>query len=451
MSKYDTQLQNYASKISAGYNFDYGIAQTYYVNLKKNMLKTFNKNLSQIFNESVDQFQHITAEEMLNAVTSGANKNNPAILSSSNAKAKALITQVEDVVKDFIGNPKQKTGLSRKNRVDAKTAVFDVVAGINAKRAVNQDMYKNRGPMKAFTEQYKTLVKKTGQEVLKDLEKKLQELPAYQTSTDTKIKAALESYAIRYFAKTLTSKSKNAEVRAFFANMSANSYIKMLQGDMQEEAIENAFNQALADFYQAKNIRDNKLFSDKKIVLKVGDKVNVSGQETPIDLLLNTVFDEKEILDIFNKTYLGEAEIDIDTQINNVLEYKDSSLIFGAQVKSFNVQKGNFMSGLGHRSNLRDLLFSSPQYGSGYSLVGNIAFMGLKTSIIRALGERNVLYVDGGGKYWMDDFIKTFRSRSLYLMLETEKVKDQKNTYRASSAVALYNYMSAISHRGDII
>ena len=183
--------------------------------------------------------------------------------------------------------------------------------------------------------------------------------------------------------------------------------------------------------------------------LGVGSKANQKGQETSIDLLLNIGLDEKNMLEIFNQTYLGAVEVDLEEEINSVLNGKNNSIIFGAQVKSFNVNQGNFMGGLGHQAALKDELLKSPLYGNGYSLIGNIAFMGLRNNIIKTLGERNLLFIDGSKQYWMDDFIETFRNRELYLILKTTKEKST-NRYVATSEVALYNYMSATKHRDEI-
>jgi hypothetical protein len=57
--------------------------------------------------------------------------------------------------------------------------------------------------------------------------------------------------------------------------------------------------------------------------------------------------------------YNGSVELDIEAEIEKVLDVKNETKVFGAQVKSFDVTKGNFIGGLGTNTNLKNELYSS--------------------------------------------------------------------------------------------
>lgn len=435
MGRYNNQFDNYYNQIVNKSEFGYAEAQEYYVKLKNQMLNLMNKNLSKIEKTAVDNLNQTTADSIFEEILKG-----PLESSEIQAKeAKKILQEVESIVQNYIGNPKDKTGLSQQKRKTAKTKAIQTIKSVMDYKNTHPEAYKNSGEKQTFTNRFIKLMNKSKSNVLDGLLEQVKDLKKDQV-TDTKVRTALETYAVRLFAKELTKNSK--EFKEFFANMSSNSYINLLKGLAREAAIESALNKV---YQQAQ--RNNNSKTTDKIVLKVGDKSNIAGQETSIDLLINTCFDEQKTLDIFNKQYLTQIDLDIDEEIRSVLNGTSESMVFGAQVKSFDITSGDFTGGLGHQSILRNKLLSSSIYGNGYSLVGNIAFMGLRQNIVKTLGERNVLFIDGANKYWMPDFIQAFRSKDLYLMLKTEK--KEQNKYIATSEVALYNYMVAKTHRGQ--
>lgn len=436
MGRYNNQFDNYYNQIANKSKFGYTEAQEYYVKLKNQMLNLMNKNLSKIEKTAVDNFNQTTADSIFEEILKG-----PLESSETQAKeAKKILQEVESIVQNYIGSSKDKTGLSQQKRKTAKHKAIETIKSVMDYKNKHPEAYKNSGEKQAFTNRFIQLMNKSKSNVLDGLLEQVRALKKDQI-TDTKVRTALETYAVRLFAKELTKSSK--DFKDFFANMSSNSYINLLKGLAREAAVESALNKV----YQQAQRNNNSNKTTDKIVLKVGDKSNIAGQETSIDLLINACFNEEKTLDVFNKQYLAQIDLDIDEEIRSVLNGTSESVVFGAQVKSFDITNGDFIGGLGHQSILRNTLLSSSIYGNGYSLVGNIAFMGLRQNIVKTLGERNVLFIDGANKYWMPDFIQAFRSKDLYLMLKTEK--KEQNKYIVTSEVALYNYMAAKTHRGQ--
>ena len=433
MTTYQSQEQKYRRQITSKYNFDYKVAQEYYKTLKNQMLGHLNKNLNKLYNKSIQSFERLTVDEILNSITQAQPQADD--IKQSTHK---LLERVESLVHNFINTlDSNDTG-----RHLASKQAGDVIVSMRKYQNEHPEAYKDGGEKRAFTNRYRNLMEKMGSTLFINLMEQVKNIGGGEI-TDTKMRTALETYAIRLFAKELTKNSSNPEVSKFFANMSKNSYVKLLSGLAYEAAMESAINQVYKKVNQSKKTKKK----NQKIILQTGSDTNIKGQETQIDLLFNTLFNEKKTLEVFNREYLGTVQVDINEEIESILAGKPTSIIFGAQVKSFEALSGTFSGGLGHSASLRNNLLTDSTYGNGYSLPGNIAFMGQRNNIIQALGPRNVMFMDKKNKYWMDSFIEAFRQQDKYLMLKTKKEEKGKR-WLATTEIALYNYTSAVSHRG---
>ena len=433
--KYHLQLQN-------NDNLQYDIAMNYYENLKQRMIKEI--DLYNRLNERKylsEKLVEITAEQLLNEVVNTKIENTD----TEKSEAQGIMNAVTDAVSLFVGDPKQGTGLSQQRRKTAKQYLKQLmlkeIGGENNPTYINPENYKDKsGYNRAFTQRFRRDMDASRSTVLSELDQLVTErlnslAIQHPVLNETKVRSAFKTYSTRLFAQKITDKK-------MFASLSQTPYINLIKGLAREGAVANGINK----FLQKVEHRSQQSHKNNKFLIEVGADSDSSGKESKIDLLINTIMDEKAVKEIFKQDYLGVAEIDSDIfkqymTVNN--GHKPG--VYGAQVKSFKLSTAsNFIDGLGSSATLRNKLLQDKKYGNGLYLAGNVVFMGQATNIKEALGTRNVMYVDGEHIFWMPDFIQAFREKHFYLMLQT----DSKYNYQASSEIALYNYAASKRHYG---
>ena len=170
-----------------------------------------------------------------------------------------------------------------------------------------------------------------------------------------------------------------------------------------------------------------------KVLQVVENKTTVThfgGANTDIDILISTL-NESNIKNILNNQISYTQEILSMDQSDVLLLQKLSNAninIFGEQVKSWSLAtdaSSNSVKSVGHRSQLLKSFNSERNMPNHFYLEGNMEFMSRFKNILTALGPFNVLFSTGKERFWMHDFITSFRDLNYFLLL---RYKDGKHT-----------------------
>ena len=157
----------------------------------------------------------------------------------------------------------------------------------------------------------------------------------------------------------------------------------------------------------------------------------IASANTISDLLLSTIDDLNKALEQNN--YSVEEMISI---VDNNTEQEFGG--FGAQVKARDLMKvgTNFMK-ISHQAGLaKEFNSIQSEDFNKYSWACGVVFLGQKKNILQSLGPTNILFISGPHKYFMDEFIGTFRSRQMYLSFEMD------DNHQATSQVGLQRYIN---------
>lgn len=117
-------------------------------------------------------------------------------------------------------------------------------------------------------------------------------------------------------------------------------------------------------------------------------------------------------------------------------ENAQQTKIFGEQIKAKTLKTdiGGYEYRIGHRKELLDLL-AGEYPGAEYKFLEGVKLLARFKNILTSLGAMNVAWSAGQNKYWMSDFIRTFRQATYYLAFEFD------NEHKATSQVILAQIM----------
>ena len=160
----------------------------------------------------------------------------------------------------------------------------------------------------------------------------------------------------------------------------------------------------------------------KNMVHHAGAKKIKTSQGTvdsPLDIMISSLETEAQRLN--NVEYVNQLFADTPITEASASELMSTIDVYGEQVKSWSFQKKLPSDGyfIGNRKDLLSAYLSTG--GSPYDYRSATAFLGKLRSILISLGPQNVLFSTGNQRFWMDDFIKTFRQQGLLLTFEPEK------------------------------
>lgn len=153
---------------------------------------------------------------------------------------------------------------------------------------------------------------------------------------------------------------------------------------------------------------------EKKLVSQALQNMNVANATVNLISSANTIND----LEIAFSNPSLDTTVSIDQDISILPPLKES---FFAQIKARDLDK--VKTGFMKISNQAGLLesFNAQMQASGFnnkSWACGVAFLGQAQNILQSLGRDNVLFVSGGGHYFMDEFIQKFRKQNMYLAFE---------------------------------
>lgn len=398
-------LEDYHRQIIAGDNFAYDEAQMYYAEMKQKMLNAVAESLQKQYmvqsQQKIQELSLLLEQEIMN--------NDDFTLEDSDVQFKKAYETLTEIA--------QSVAISSAN--------FSAI--MSAAEQAQQSMAKYTGSNREYANEQRTLVKKIRDILRADgaYENILKEFNLPVTN-DKALQSQLESFAFRKLLERLDLISLNDSV--------VRAYAHAVKGYYREAAVVDGFNKMFKSIEKKYN-KNN----DEKTVITIP----VGAQNMEIDALIG-LFDEKEVQNLFTQTVTGVAEVPDEVFLTNALtqESKMGSTLFGAQVKSWDLDDPNRnWYPIGSRAMLNQKLQANEDFGAGYSMAGNIAFMGQLDNIKTALGAHNVIFIDGKNKYWMDRFIGDFRHKhNLYLQLDMHKTEDGRK--RSTSEVALYAYQA---------
>ena len=349
--------------------------------------------------------------------------------------AKNLIDKIESSISvdSFINNT---TALEQLKTAVLKASSTNLADGGTQKKS--DEEYKNY--TQSFINRVKSLLssKEEYKEANLELEKLLKK---YQSSKGTLEENTKNGFIYRVVLNKILGQNNLPKLYT----LGKNSYIQALSGYYYETGVRKILKDQVAPQLEKiginKNARDN-------FVISSGKWLTGDGKQAPEDLLFNVFFggNTNTIKTIFNRDYQTTIPLN-ENQITEPLERAGQEL-FGAQVKSFTLTTPRGRIKPFHPIGARGGLFIQyqlSQYGK-LGLVGSIGFLGLQNNIIQALGQNNLMFIDGSRSYWMSDYIAHFRDLKFYLSFEQEKNKDQ---LIMKPHVALYNYIGTKRHYED--
>ena len=109
---------------------------------------------------------------------------------------------------------------------------------------------------------------------------------------------------------------------------------------------------------------------------------------------------------------------------------------YGQQVKSWNLDKGMPTYKIGSRKSLWDRYLE--ENNSKYNTLQSAQFLSRFENILQALGPSNVLFTAGQNRYFMNDFIKSFREKKYVLVFYRKNLEEPM-----SQEIALESYLTA--------
>ena len=281
-----------------------------------------------------------------------------------------------------------------------------------------------------FDSMYFTKVKQALNELEKDVNSDLgKRLQSLTTGKSAEVRAQI----ISYFASLAVSARQHGysigkQVPGF--QKAEKNYTNALKGYHREEALTKSYAKLFEDLYRVTPDFSNKVIR------------NIGGQNVKEDILIDikTLLESAEKLN--GKEYSGSSEVE-EGEILPAANVQESR--FGIQAKSFNLEQPNkdFYS-LGTSADLQRNLLSNvlpnKRKQAGRTMLGNMLYMGQADSIQSALGKDNVIFVDGYKKYWMQDFIESFRKKGLWLSLSARGADWKRDV---TSQIVLYAYKQA--------
>lgn len=222
------------------------------------------------------------------------------------------------------------------------------------------------------------------------------------------------------------------------------SFMVNMVGWMAEQGLHNAYiipqaKTTLLGYY--KEIIEKKLLLQFFENSGFGPGVElVGGKNTINDLLipfdnLNQTFSTDEMIGILEKP-VEDQMISMGAQIKakSIAEMKDGQLI--------NKIGTEFMK-ISHQASLKEafnlqIQGSVPSDGfNKNSWCCGVIFLGQMNNILQTFGNNNVIFISGNYRFFMDEFIKYFRSQNMYLAFQMDAQG------RATSQVGLQRFMNA--------
>lgn len=403
------QQRDYERLCLSGNNFQYEDAIRYYAQKKDKILENIAKKMQK-------EFPQEAKKDLKNIINTLENDLTKISVEGSEVQ-KDLATKLLENISGQVGD------------ITLTNSQIDKLNNaINQAKKEMEETKKKKGEDWKYVNETKTLISKIkknlGSKELSEIFSQIK-IPASYTS-DKALYSQLQSYAMR----SLLFKYQQITSKELYTS----SYKNAIGGYFREAAVADGYLQYFNKLGMVYGKSSGKGFH----------ATSIGGKNTEVDILFG-------FLDTTNKmsqSIKGEADINLSDLENELINAMQTELTaIGAQVKSWKLDdpSRNFFP-IGSRSILGETVRRSMEYRYGWSEAANIAFLGEWKNILIALGKDNLMFVEGSKKYWMDEFIRYFRSKKLYLQLNMQivgKGSDGKSKRRASNEVILYAYTKA--------
>lgn len=172
-------------------------------------------------------------------------------------------------------------------------------------------------------------------------------------------------------------------------------------------------------------------------IMHSGGKKGIKGRETESDIMLSVNIDD--IKEAF------EYQANISIQISSLDDFQEKDLInsitknvqvFGEQIKSWSLAEKARAQGyaVGHRA---DLLKTFEKLNNEYSWQESVRFLSQFKNILLTFGPSTVLFSTGKERFWMCDFIHSFRMQGYNLTFAFNK------EHKATSLIILDQFYTS--------
>lgn len=422
-----------------GINGGYEEAKRYYAEQRDSLAELLEKQIQISAPKKAESEVKAFSEELLRKIretTSNSkiiDKDGKEI--STSDKASELLGEVEEMArKNF------KNNVYGLNRV-LQEAFRVTVNEMREDESSRGEKIKNF--KRAFIDRLETKLKNKGG-LKANLTDNLSALKMLTAETSEEVAAQLESYYVRSYLSNLEQvlgEELNLNNQSGYANAIKGYYLE----EAETSAIQRAFEEAIKVF--------NPSFTPKTKFA-----ANIAGDNTSVDIKfdLEALLPKEATIEVS-----GSAKIDETQTANDIKNMVNKSIKeFGAQVKSrmpkidsngnvtgwqYNILPvgsresllARFLRTQDTNNNLEILKQKSTKY-KPLQIQSMLFFANDAENIKEALGQENIMFIDGAKHYWMDEFITIFRKNEYYLQFAFDG--GTKQGYSITPEVILYDW-----------
>ena len=426
-----------------GVNSGYEKAKEYYAKQRNSLAELLEEQIRKSAPKKAAQDIKAFSEELLKKIKETTS--NSKIIDKDGKekttldKASELLGEVEKMAQENFQN--NVYGLNRALQEAFRTTVNEM------RDDENRRGEKIKNFKRAFIDRLETKLKNKGG-LKANLTDNLSALKMLTAETSDVVAAQLQSYYVRSYLSNL---EEVLDEELDLNNKSG--YVNSIKGYYLEEAetsaIERAFEEAIKVF--------NTSFTSETMFAE-----NIAGDNTSMDIKFNleALLPKETTIEVS-----GSAKIDETQTANDIKNMVNESIKeFGAQVKSrmpkidsngnvtgwqYNILPvgsresllARFLRTQDTNNNLEILKQKSTKY-KPLQIQSMLFFANNAENVIDALGQENVMFIDGARHYWMDEFITIFRKNEYYLQFAFDG--GTKQGYSITPEVILYDWQRRV-------